>query len=120
MLKQETISLIALASSVLGVIMLVFFAESFEAREVKVEEIDESLAGWPVKVNAKVESAYLKENTAFLQLYDGTGKIKAVIFRPSPEQQSLASKNSFACFKGKVQVYRNELEIIVEGVEPWH
>jgi len=118
-MEQETISRIALLASVLGLAMLVVMADLFEPRPVKISEIDETLAGWPVKVNAKIHSYYEKDNVAFLQLYDGTGKIKAVLFRPSEEQRQAIGKNKFASFEGKIKIYREELEIVVEGIEEW-
>ena len=119
MLQQEKISRIALCVSVTGLALLFAFAEGFEPRTAKIREINESLLGWHVKLNAKVASSYQKDSTLFMQLYDGTGKIKAVLFKPSREQQALIGKNMFASFEGKVQFYRNELEIIVEGMEKW-
>jgi len=119
MLQQERISLIALCISVSGVLALLFFAQAFEAKEVKIKNIDESLIEWQVRVNAKVVSSSQKDNIAFLQLYDGTGRIKAVIFGPKEEQQKLIAKGSFASFEGKVKLYREELEIVVERVVEW-
>ncbi len=119
MLQQETISAIALCVSLTGIVMLFAFAESLEARQVQIGEIDEALLGWHVKINAKILSSYQLDSTVFLQLYDGTGKIKAVLFKPSKQQQELIGKNTFASFEGKVQLYKNELEIIVEQVKEW-
>ncbi len=119
MLGQERISAIALCVSIFGVALLLLFSEVIEARQVKIQEIDNSMLDWHVVLNARVESVWQKNDTIFMQLYDGTGKIKAVLFKPSREQQALIGKNMFASFEGKVQFYRNELEIVVERVEKW-
>jgi DNA/RNA endonuclease YhcR with UshA esterase domain len=119
MLRQETVSRISLLVSIAGVSLLFLFAEAVQPREVKIQEIDQSLLEWNVKLNAKVLSSYQHKNTVFMQLYDGTGKIKAVLFRPSEEIRPLIAKDSFASFEGKVQLYEEELELVVKRVMEW-
>ena len=119
MLRQENISRIAALVSITGVSLLFLFAETLQPREVKIQEINQSLLEWNVKIDAKVLSSHQRENIAFLQLYDGTGKIKAVLFRPSEEEQPLIAKGNFASFEGRIQLYRNELELVVERVGEW-
>ena len=119
MLRQENISRIAVLVSITGVSLLFLFAETLQPKEVKIQEIGQSLLEWNVKINAKVLSSHQRDSTAFLQLYDGTGKIKAVLFRPSEEEQPLIAKGSFASFEGRIQLYRDELELVVERVSEW-
>jgi len=119
MLGQQHISRIALCIAVAGVLGLLFFEQGIEVESAKIGGIDESKIGNAVKVNALVESAFKKENVLFLQLYDGTGKIKAVLFSPKEEQSTILQKGNFASIEGKVQSYENELEIIVEKAEKW-
>ena len=118
MLQQERISQIALLVSIAGVALLLLSAELLEARQVKIGEIDETMIGLEVRVEARVLSKYEKDNIVFMQLYDGTGKIKAVVFNASEEQRALIGKG-FASFEGKVQLYREELELVVEEVRQW-
>ena len=120
MIRQETIARISLLAAITGMAGL-FLADSlFEEKEVRIGDIDESLVEWKVKFNAQVLSSYQKGETIFLQLYDGTGKIKAVWFNTNQDQLKLVGKNSFASFSGKVKIYEEELELVVETVEEWH
>jgi len=119
MLQQQTISKIALLASMAGIATLFLLAENIEAKEVSIREIDEGMLDMHVLVKGQVMSSYQTNKTAIMELYDGTGKVKAVMFRPSKEQLVLLGKGSFASFEGKVQIYKEELEIVVERVEEW-
>jgi aspartyl/asparaginyl-tRNA synthetase len=120
MASQETVAKISLAVSAAGLLALWVLAGLFEAKEVSIAEIDENLVECRVRVSAQVASSYRNQETLFLELYDGTGKIKAVVFKAEGERFAGIGKNSFAEFSGKVKLYKGELEIIVEAVEPWH
>ncbi len=119
MIRQEKISLIALIVSVAGLAMLFWAAENLEAKEIKIDEIDKASIGQYVKIDAQIVSYYNNGNTAFMQLYDGTGKLKAVSFQQG-EQKAAIGKNSFASFEGKIELYKNELELVVEKVNKWN
>jgi len=117
MVSRERLSAIALLAAVAGMAMLFLAAKTFEPKPVKISEIDKALVGWPVSVNVQVESVYRAGETLLMQAFDGTGKIKAVMFKASRENQAMLCKNCFASLEGKVQLYKGELEIVVERVE---
>jgi DNA/RNA endonuclease YhcR with UshA esterase domain len=118
--SKERLSAIALLAAIAGIAILFLLAESFEPKPVKISEINNGLVGWPVRVNAKVESSHKTGNTLLMQVFDGGGRIKAVLFNASKEKQALLCKNCFAILEGKVQLYKGELEIVVESVEKWN
>lgn len=119
MLGEKHVSRIALCTAVFGVLGLLFFEQGIVVQNAKISSINDSMAGSPVKLNCLVESSFKKENTLFLRLYDGTGKIKAVLFSPKPEQAAVLQKGKFASVEGKVQLYEEELEVIIEKAEEW-
>jgi len=119
MVRQESLARIALCVSVLGITLLFLLAETVATKQVKIQDIGPETVGWRVRVNARVDSFSQKENIAFLELFDGTGKIKAVLFNPKREQLAFLGKNSFASFEGKIQLYKGELELVVQEVEQW-
>lgn len=119
MISREGVSRIALCVSVCGIALLLLLAESLDSRHVKIKDIGMETVGWRVRVNARIDSFSQRDGIAFMQLYDGTGKIKAVMFKPGREEQALLGKNGFATFEGKVQLYKGELELVVLGVEQW-
>lgn len=116
MVKRESLALASLLCSVSGILALAALASQVEARPAKISELDESWLGTPVKLNAKVVSASQGKGMLFLELYDGTGKIRAVSF--SPEEAGV-TKGGFATFEGKVQLYKGELELVIEKAEGW-
>jgi len=119
MLSKERLSAIALLAATTGIALLFLLAESFEPKQVKIQDIGNADVGWPVRVNAKIESSYKTGNTLLMQVFDGTGRIKAVAFNVSDEKQAALCKSCFASLEGKIQLYKGELEIVVESVEEW-
>ena len=120
MVSMQRLSAIALFAAMAGILMLFFLSQSFEPKPVKIREIGKTLVGWPVRVNAKIESSYRSGDTLLMQAFDGSGKIDAVMFNSSKEEKAMLCKGCFASLEGKVQLYKGELEIVVESVEEWN
>ncbi len=120
MLRQETIAQASLAVAMAGLLALWFLATMFEAKETKISEISEEMLEQKVKLNARVLSRKQNKETVFFELYDGTGTIKAVAFNASSPEMERLQKNSCAEFLGKVQTYKGELELVLQGAEQWH
>ncbi|MFA4855824.1 MAG: OB-fold nucleic acid binding domain-containing protein [archaeon] len=118
MICRENLALLALLAAVAGTMLLFAFAQGIEARQAKISEIGEGMEGVLVKVNVRIESMSVRKGIAFMELYDGTGKINAVLFN-AEKTGTLPKKGGFAGIEGKVQKYNGSLEIIVEKVEEW-
>ena len=116
-MEQEKIAVIALTASIAGIVLLFTIAQSIEPKEMKIEEISVEEEGLQVKVNARVEEFSQRQGIAFMQLYDGTGKIKAIAFKA--EKVEGIGKGMLASFEGKIQIYKGELELVVEKVNEW-
>ncbi len=116
-MEQEKIALIALLVSISGILLLLAMAQAIEPKEMKIEEIKIENEGLYVKINAKVEEFSQRQGIAFMQLYDGTGKIKAIAFEA--EKFPELGKGMLASFEGKIQIYKGELELVVEKAEEW-
>ena len=84
---------------------------------MKIEEIGLGDEGLQAKVNARIEEFSQRQGIAFMQLYDGTGKIKAIAFEA--EKFPELEKGMLAGFEGKIQIYKGELELVVEKVKEW-
>ena len=119
MLQQYNIARIALISAIAGIAFLFALTTAFESAQANISELNEQMAGGSVLLKGRVDSAWSSKGTLFFQLNDGTGKMQAVIFNPSEEQKQVIAKNAFVAVTGKVQVYKNALEIIVAKVEAW-
>lgn len=116
-MKQEKIALIALLASISGILLLLAIAQTIEPKEMKIQEITIKEEGLQVKINARVEEFNQRQGIAFMQLYDGTGKIKAIAFKA--EKFPELKKGMLADFEGKIQIYKEELELVVEKVNEW-
>ena len=116
-MKQERIALVALLASITGIALLFAMSEAIEPKEMKIGEIGFEEEGLQAKVNARIDSFSQRQGIAFMQLYDGTGKIKAIAFKA--EKFPELKKGMLACFEGKIQIYKGELELVVEKVEEW-
>lgn len=118
MVSRENLALMALLAAIAGTMLLFAFAQGIGARQAKISEIDEGMEGMLVKVNVRIENMSVRKGTAFMELYDGTGKINAVLFN-ADKIAALPGKGGFASIEGKVQKYNGSLELIVEKVEKW-
>lgn len=116
MLRESTINCIALLCALTGIIALALFDFAFSPREISVKEINEKIIGEKVSLKGKIDWVVEKEKFVLFGLNDGN-KIKAIVFYPTKEERELIKKNNFLTITGKVQLYKNELEIIVEKVE---
>jgi len=118
MICRENLALLALLAAVAGTMLLFAFAHDTAARQAKISEIGEEMEGMLVKVNVRIEKLSVRKGIAFMELYDGTGKINAVLFN-AEKMGALPGKGGFAGIEGKVQKYNGSLELIVEKVEEW-
>ena len=110
---------LALATATAGVLFLFLLSLVLEPVEASIAEIDESMQGLTVSVSARVDSVLHKETFVIFTLNDGTGKLKVVVFNPSNEQRQLLQRNNFVSVEGKIQVYKNELEMVAKSVGQW-
>ena len=118
MISRENLALMALLAAVAGTALLFALGQGIEARQAKISEIGGEMEGMLVKVNVRIEKLSVRKGIAFMELYDGTGKINAVLFN-AEKIGALPGKGGFASIEGKVQKYNGNLELIVEKVKEW-
>lgn len=116
---------IALVTSVLGLLGMIFFAEQINPREVKIKDInrgmlDEDVSLEGVVLEVKQSS---KSNTFFLDIMDGTGKISLIIFDSNVQELQKANLNIPALINrrvkvtGKVSEYKGKIELILDDAD---
>ena len=71
------------------------------------------MVGKIVSVSADVSSIDYKEDTVFLKLRDSSGEISAVYFG-NPKYEIISGDS--VAVKGKVQLYKGDLEIIIQDL----
>ena len=118
MLTEKHIAVASLLLAIAGTGLLFLFNQAIEPREMEIGEIEKSGVGARIRVGAKIEWALERDNYVLLTLDDGS-KIKAIKFGPSQEERQIAKRGSFVEVVGKVQVYKNELEIVAEEIKRW-
>mgnify|MGYP001558660906 CR=1 FL=1 len=105
---------VSLSCSLIGVFIILLMAETFDLSVIKIKEINDRMLERNVKVIGEVDSVYESNNMLIININDGTGKIKVVIFEKG---EFNLSKGDFVEVKGEVVEYKGELEINANSVE---
>lgn len=115
-LTENRLRLAAIAISVIGLASLAIIEHATQPVAPKISEINSSFEGKKAIITGKAQNAFVKKNTLFFELHEKSA-IKAVKFNPSEEDIFLARKNGFIQASGRIQKFREELEIVVEKME---
>jgi DNA/RNA endonuclease YhcR with UshA esterase domain len=120
-MEDRVIYKIALITSVLGLLGMVFSADQINPREIKIKDISRGMMDEDVSVTGIVQSVKKSStsNTYFLDIMDGTGKISLIIFDSNVGdlQKSNISMSSLQNRRvkvtGKVSEYKGKMELIL-------
>ena len=118
MLEERHLALAALACAIAGIGILFLLETVAVAPEINIRQIDNSRIGETVSVLGKVDWVLQKEGFVLFTIEDGK-KINAIRFSPTEMERNALGKGVWVKVVGKVQLYRNELEIVAEEVEKW-
>ncbi len=111
MMEDKTIKIISLTMALVGIIGLAVISLQSGYTPTNIYEISESMIGKKVVVNGTIRSLSIKENNLFMSLED-SGIIKIVMFNSDIR----ANAGNRAVVYGRVNVYKNELEIVAEKI----
>lgn len=122
-MEDHKIFKIALITSIIGLVGMLYFADVIEPRPVKIQEINRGMIDQDVSLEGVVQKVKKSStsNTYFLELMDGTGKITVLIFDTTAqdlENKNLNISNLYGRrirVMGKISEYKNQIEIILEG-----
>jgi len=112
-MRENTLLLYSIAWSVIGLLILLLLAFAAEPKFVQISDL-ETKVGKIVAVQAYVDSVDYAKEVVFITLDDNTGEILAVLFGRL-DQEILV--DDIVAVKGKVQIYRGQLEIVVEELQ---
>ncbi len=118
MLGEKHLALVAMACAVAGIGILFLLEVVTVAPEISIGQIDKSHIGETVSVSGKIDWVLQKEGFVLFTIEDGE-KINAIKFSPTETERNALGKGTWVTVVGKVQLYRNELEIIAEEVVEW-
>lgn len=118
-MENKLLFYFSLASSIIGLIIVYIVSQNIELTPTAINSITYDDVGKNVKVCGNITSLYVsKNNHVFLKVNDDSGKIDVVIFNSSVDKFRIKNleKNDFVCISGKIDEYKNRLEIIPKEI----
>lgn len=121
-MEDHVLFKIALATSILGLMGMMVFADDITPREIKIKDISRGMLDEDVSLEGVVESVKKssKSETYFMDITDGTGRISLVIFESSVMDLQKANLSVSGLYHrrvkatGKVEEYQGRMEIILK------
>ena len=99
---------------IFGIILLALLLPEY--MEIDANEISSGHAGQRVSVLGKIANLEIRNGNAFF-LLENNSSIKAVFFSPSFEQSNFLIEGKIVKAKGRIELYKNEPELVVEEVK---
>jgi len=109
--NEKTIFLIAIISSLVGIVAILILPFVFEIKVMEISEITEDLVGEKVSVSGIVEIKVNKDTISIIEVNDGSGKIEAVFF------EKIFFEGEEAKITGTVDKYNGKLQIKAENIQ---
>lgn len=119
-MRERNFLYISLAISVIGIIFLYFLSTTAKLEKTDVGKITPDDLNKNVRVCGAIKSLVTsKEKHVFFDIVDDTGKIDVVIFNNTAGKIDANDlrNNQRVCITGKVDIFRERLEIIVGNIE---
>ncbi|HII83721.1 MAG TPA: exodeoxyribonuclease VII large subunit [Methanobacterium subterraneum] len=121
-MEDKKIFRLALFTTILGLVGMIFSANYITPQEVQIKDMNRGMLDKEVSVEGMVTgvSQSQKGGTYFLELMDGTGKTKVVIFESAASEIQKTSVNIENFNKrrvrivGKVTEYQGSLEVVLK------
>ncbi len=110
MFSEKFLLKLSFVCTLIGIIGLVAISIYMEPLHVNTEQIDDSYLGKKVVVNGTVFN-YANKGTIFFDL----NGIKSVIFEKNAVNTNIKN-GDFVTVKGTVQLYKNDIEIVVDKI----
>ncbi|MBI4018429.1 MAG: OB-fold nucleic acid binding domain-containing protein [Candidatus Aenigmarchaeota archaeon] len=107
----EKVSLVLAAA---GIIALFFVTESSKPAEITGLAVDSSYIGRDVMINGTIKSIAIREGNVFATLENST---RVVLFRGKAAGSEALRRGDKVSVTGKVQLYKNQLEIVAEEIK---
>lgn len=120
-MEDRLIYKIALVTSIIGLLGMIFCADQINPREIKIKDINRGMMDEDVTVDGLVQNVKKSStsNTYFLDIMDGTGKISLIIFDSNVldlQRSNISMSNLLnrrVKVTGKVSEYKGSMELIL-------
>lgn len=103
---------ILLVISLVMLIVILSISIGIRPRKLNIGQINKDMKGHEIIVSGKIKNIREYENNLFFVLFDKNSSIKCVQFRTS----KIFRNNERVAVWGKVEMYKNEPEIIVNKI----
>jgi DNA/RNA endonuclease YhcR with UshA esterase domain len=120
MLSDKTLMYIALVLFIVGIAGLFLVTQFIGPKEIGTGKIGNSEIGQNVVIKGTIASYFEKDGHVFMDVDDGSGKIKVVMFENAARNQPYVyniEKGDMISVEGKIELYENELEIVANSIK---
>lgn len=122
MISDRSLYRISFVLAIIGIVAVFIVSSGIEPQETRISKITGDFLGKTVSVSGSVKGKpyWHEDGHLFFTLKDGFWEMKVVFFesiaKKLPEMKNLSSGMNIT-ITGKVNEYRNELEIVGSGIE---
>ena len=119
MITDKNLGYLCFILVIIGIAGIVIILQFTGPRNMGTGLIYENNVGENVLVSGVIKSYSESQGHVFMDIDDGTGEIKVVIFENTAKNQAHVyglGVGGKVIVEGKVQIYKNELEIIADSV----
>lgn len=116
MITERQISRFCWFGTIIGLISLIILSYNIGYENKDIIEITENDIGKPIETSGYVKNLYIGDHV-FFDL-ENKSSINAVVFKDTAKEIGAyyLSENMSLTVKGKIEIYKNELEIIVNEI----
>ena len=111
-MKDSTLIKISLVWSFVGIVLLIVAAIFAKPEVIKLSYLEENI-GKTIVVQGTVGKTSYQEKASFIELKDERNTIEVVMFE-NPETK--VYMGDLVSIKGKVQIYKNKISMVAEGI----
>lgn len=113
-MEENGLLYVSIVISLIGLFLMFFISNNMNIDSVKVNSVSFEDVGRNVKICGEVKNIFISKNGhTFFKIKDETGELKSIIFNSTGISVNSKENN---CLIGKIDVYENELEIVVNEV----
>ena len=105
--------LIAVLTSVIGILIILYIAENKEVRLLEIKDIDESYLDQVVRIKGTVGRVGLGKDVTIINLNDGLYDIKVIAF----DNSTLIKEGMLLEVYGIVTMYKGEIEVEADEIK---
>ena len=112
-MEEENLLKVSLICSLTGILVLLLISESIEIKEYKIKDINRKLLNKDIKIKGTITRITETPGLLIFEVNDQTGTLTVIAFKEEPIN---ITKDQKVEIEGKVQEYKNKLEIVTNQI----